>query len=111
MLKDLLMQGLTIIIQLAVLFVMGALLNYLDKKIGYEKVKKYYDLAKKAVQAAEQYYGSGKGTEKKAWVISYLNNKLGNKLSPTDIDLLLESAVHEMNLFLKNKGLESQSTQ
>ncbi|SKA99294.1 phage holin, LL-H family, partial [Caloramator quimbayensis] len=95
MLKDILMQGLTILIQLVVLFVMGALFNYLDKKIGDEKIKKYYDLAKKAVQAAEQYFGAGKGVEKKAWVTSYLKQKFGDKLSPVDIDLLLESAVHE----------------
>lgn len=106
MLKDLLMQGLTVLMQLIVLFVMGALFNYLNKKIGNEKLKKYYDWVKKAVQAAEQYYGAGKGTEKKDWVINYLNKKFGNKLSQADIDLLLESAVHEMNLFLKNKGLE-----
>ncbi|QCX32439.1 phage holin [Caloramator sp. E03] len=106
MLKDLLMQGLTIIIQLVVLFVMGALFNYLNKKIGNEKVKKYYDLAKKAVQAAEQYFGAGCGKDKKAWVLSYLKNKTKGKLSIIDIDLLIESAVHEMNLFLKNKGLE-----
>lgn len=110
MLKDLIMQGLIALVQIVVLIALGALIDFLAKKIGNENVKKYYDLVKKGVQAAEQVYGAGQGEEKKAWVLEYLSKALGKKLSADDLNMLLESAVHEMNLVLKNKGLETAKT-
>lgn len=77
---------------------------------GNENVKKYYDLVKKGVQAAEQTYGPGVGEEKKAWILEYLTKAIGKKLSADDLNILIESAVHEMNLVLKNKGLEDATT-
>ena len=46
-----------------------------------------------AVTAAEQIYvGSGRGAEKKAHVMSYLNSK-GITFDPESIDLMIEAAV------------------
>lgn len=110
MYKELIIQGLTVLIQLAVLFIMGALFNFLNKKIGNEKVQKCYGWVKQAVQAAEQIYkGTGQGEEKKAWVLEYLTKAFGKRLSADDLNILLESAVHEMNLVLKQQGLEPPS--
>lgn len=109
MLKELIMQGLVVLTQIIVLVALGALIDFLTKKIGNEKVKKYYDLVKKGVQAAEQAYGKGQGEEKKAWVLEYLTKALGKKLPADDLNTLLESAVYEMNLVLKGTGLESDT--
>ncbi len=105
--KELIMQGLTVLVQIVVLYVLGVIIAYAQKKLGAEKTQKYYDVIKKAVQAAEQAYGAGQGAEKKAWVLEYLSKALGKKLSVDDLNMLLESAVHEMNLVLKNKGLDA----
>ena len=51
---------------------------------------------KVAVEAAEMIYnGAGRGAEKKAYVLEYLNSK-GYKLDSDTIDKLIESAVLEL---------------
>lgn len=50
-----------------------------------------------AVQAAEQLYkGAGKGEEKKAYVLDYLNKK-GFTIDTESIDKMIEAAVLEIN--------------
>ncbi len=50
-----------------------------------------------AVSAAEQLYkGSGRGNEKKAYVLEWLN-KHGVTMDETKLDALIEAAVHELN--------------
>ena len=50
-----------------------------------------------AVQAAEQLYkGAGKGEEKKAYVLDYLNKK-GFTIDAESIDKMIEAAVLEIN--------------
>ena len=49
-----------------------------------------------AVAAAEQIYiGSGRGGEKKAHVLAYLNSK-GITFDPESVDLMIEAAVYEL---------------
>lgn len=50
-----------------------------------------------AVSAAEQMYkGSGRGEEKKAFVLEWLN-KHGVTVDEAKLDTLIEAAVHELN--------------
>lgn len=53
-----------------------------------------------AVEAAEQLYnGSGRGAEKKAFVVEFLANK-GFKLDPDSLDALIEAAVFDLPEYL-----------
>ena len=51
-----------------------------------------------AVTAAEQLYkGSGRGAEKKKYVLEWLAQR-NIKVDETEINAMIESAVHEMNI-------------
>jgi len=104
--RDLIMTILTAGIQLVVIVVLGYLIDYLSAKIGIEKMKRYYEIAKTFVQAVEQKIGAGKGPDKKAEVFNLLKKVIGNKLTDEEIDKLIEAAVFEMNLVLKQKGIQ-----
>lgn len=104
--RDLIMTILTAGIQLLIMLVMGYVINYLNTKIGTEKMKKYYEMAKTFVKAVEQEFGSGNGADKKAEVFSMLKQLIGNKLTDDEINKLIEAAVFEMNYILKLKGFE-----
>jgi hypothetical protein len=57
-----------------------------------------------AVNAAEQIFSqSGYGQFKKDYVVSFLE-KQGLKICPSQLDVLIEAAVHEMN---KNIGVKA----
>ena len=72
------------------------LIPWLKNKLDADKFEKIQAWTKVAVQAAEMIYiGVGRGEEKKAYVIQYLNEK-GFKLDTATIDALIESAVHEL---------------
>lgn len=103
--KDLIMTILTAGIQLIIMVALGYAINYLNTKIGAEKTKKYYELAKTFVRAVEQEFGSGNGADKKAEVFNMLKQLVGNKLTDDEINKLIEAAVFEMNYILKLKGL------
>ncbi|MGB9680305.1 MAG: phage holin [Thermoanaerobacteraceae bacterium] len=103
--NNLIMQILTAGVQLIIMVVLGYAIDYLRTKIGLDKMKKYYELAKTFVYAIEQEFGSGNGLEKKAEVINLLRKALGNKLSDEEIDKLIEAAVFEMNYILNLKGI------
>ncbi|MDK2794383.1 MAG: hypothetical protein PWP75_1012 [Caldanaerobacter sp.] len=49
--KELIMTILTAGIQLLVMVVLGYLIDYLSTKIGMEKLKRYYEIARAFVQA------------------------------------------------------------
>jgi hypothetical protein len=60
-----------------------------------------------AVNAVEQSMEDAKNEEKKQAVMAYIAKKFGDKISPDDVDKIIECAVHEMNLQLeKNKPEE-----
>ena len=68
----------------------------LKEKEDAEKFEKIKAWTKVAVEAAEMIYnGAGRGAEKKAYVLEYLNSK-GYKLDSDTIDKLIESAVLEL---------------
>ena len=59
----------------------------------FEKIKMYVSIA---VKAAEQIYvGNGRGTEKKQYVVEYLE-KLGLKIGAETLDKLIEAAVFDL---------------
>lgn len=96
------MTDLTPIIFAALTLIMAVittfLIPYLKTKIDSNKFEKIQTWVKVAVEAAEMIYvGTGRGEEKKAYVVQYLNSK-GYTLDADSINNLIESAV----LALKN---------
>jgi LL-H family phage holin len=75
--------------------------NFLRAKIGNENLGKYATMAEQAVRAVEQVIGSGQGAVKKEAVEKYLSEKLGNKLTASEIDMLIESTVHTVTQSIK----------
>ena len=64
--------------------------------IPYLKEKKLFIWVQKAVLAAEEKYsGSGKGAEKKAYVIKFLEERFNLKLSEEELDMLIDATVRE----------------
>ena len=83
-------------ITLIVALITTFLIPWLKNKLDADKFEKVRAWTKVAVQAAEMIYnGAGRGEEKKAYVIQYLNDK-GFKLDTATIDALIESAVLEL---------------
>lgn len=84
------------VITLLVAVVTTFLIPYLKERVDAEKFEKVKAWVKVAVNAAEMIYtGVGRGEEKKAYVLDYLNQK-GYKLDSATIDNLIESAVLEL---------------
>lgn len=104
--RDLIITLLITLLQLIILIGLGYFIEFLKTKISTEKLKKYYDLIVKFVHAAEQVYGKNTGVLKKQYVINTVKKILGNKLTDDEIDRMIEAAVFEMNLVLKEKGLK-----
>lgn len=94
------MTDLTPIISAALTLIMAVittfLIPYLKTKIDANKFDKIKSWVKVAVEAAEMIYvGTGRGKEKKAYVVQYLNSK-GYTLDADSINNLIESAVLEL---------------
>ena len=94
------MTDLTPIISAALTLIMAVittfLIPYLKTKIDSNKFEKIQTWVKVAVEAAEMIYvGTGRGEEKKAYVLEFLHGK-GFTLDMTSIDNLIESAVLEL---------------
>lgn len=69
---------------------------YLKEKYSTEQLEKMKLWAKVAVEAAEMIYtGSGRGEEKKKYVLDFLNSK-GFSVDMETLENLLESAVLEL---------------
>lgn len=100
------MQILKSIVEFVALIGAGYLITYLQKKIGAENLSKYYAWVNIAVNAVEQMIGPGQGELKKQEVIKFITEKLGNKISEKDLNILIEAAVAEINKVLKDKGLQ-----
>ena len=94
------MTDLTPIISAALTLIMAVittfLIPYLKTKIDANKFDKIKSWVTAAVKAAEMIYvGTGRGEEKKAYVVQYLNSK-GYTLDADSINNLIESAVLEL---------------
>lgn len=80
-------------ITLIVAVITTFLIPYLKAKVDAEKFAKIKNWVKAAVEAAEMIYnGTGRGAEKKAYVLNYLKEK-GYTLDLDSIDNLIEFAV------------------
>ena len=84
------------VIALAGVVVSCVLIPYIKSKTTAEQQKEINAWVKIAVSAAEQIYvGSGRGEEKKAYVIKWLREH-GIKVDEAKLDALIEAAVYEL---------------
>ena len=84
------------VITLIVAVITTFLIPYLKSKVDEMKFENIKTWVKVAVEAAEMIYtGTGRGEEKKAYVLNYLNSK-GYTIDPESINNLIESAVLEL---------------
>ena len=91
------------------LLVIVALLLYIAAKKGYRN--EVYAILYNLVCRAEMHFeGSGRGAEKKAWVIKEIHAKLPAwakiLVSEADIDNLIELAVEQMKKIFAKKAQE-----
>lgn len=77
------------------------IIPYIKAKVDNEKLVKYEEWVNNAVRAAELLFiGSGKGKDKKAYVVEFLTDMFNqNKIAITEeqMTILIESAVQQMN--------------
>ena len=86
------------VVTLAAALITSFLIPFIRSKVTTEKLANIQLWVTVAVEAAEQLYsGSGRGAEKKAYVVEFLNSK-GFTLDTDSIDKLIESAVLELKL-------------
>jgi len=105
--RELIITILTSLVQLFIVLGLGYLIRFLKTKTSVEDLQRYYTLITKFVQSAEQIYGGGQGVIKKKAVLDMVRRTIGDKLTPSEIDKLIESAVFEMNLILKKEGIKN----
>lgn len=85
------------IISLVAVVITAFVVPYVKSRISQAQFDELCIWAKIAVDAAEQIYrGSGRGEEKKAYVIKFLNEK-GFKLDTDSLDALIEAYVKDIN--------------
>ncbi|MFU0782068.1 MAG: hypothetical protein ACFWT2_03010 [Thermoanaerobacterium thermosaccharolyticum] len=72
--RDLIMTILTAGLQLVILATLGYVINFLYSKIGTEKTKRYFEIAKMIVRGVEQEFGAGNGADKKAEAVNLIKN-------------------------------------
>lgn len=95
-------QVVVAILTLVISLVSVYFIPFLKSKVSAEQLETIKFWVNIAVEAAEQIYvGSGKGAEKKAYVVSFLNSK-GFTLNTDEIDTLIEGAVCELHLEQNN---------
>lgn len=89
-------QIIVAVLSLMLSLVSAFLIPYIKEKVTAEQFATTKLWVKVAVQAAEMLYvGSGRGEEKKKYVVDFLNSK-GFTLNTEEIDNLIESAVLEL---------------
>ena len=93
------------IVTLLTAIVTAFLIPYIQKKTNAAQRQTIATIVKTAVDAAEQIFsGTGLGQKKKEFVLNYLKDKgiiIDIDSVNSDIDMLIESFVYEMN---KEKG-------
>lgn len=94
-------QVVVAVLTLIISMVSAFLVPYLKTKIGAEKLENIRFWVNIAVEAAEQIYaGSGRGKEKKEYVLKFLQSK-GFTLNAEEIENIVEAAV--LNLKINKK--------
>jgi len=97
----------------AVLALIGALITaflipWIKSRTNAEKLDRIELWVTVAVEAAEQIYtGSGKGAQKKAYVLEFLNSK-GFDLDWDEIDMMIESAVFNLPAYFAIEETDSK---
>ena len=85
------------ILALVAVLITGIVIPYIRKRTTTEQQKELLAWVKIAVTAAEQIYvGSGRGPEKKMYVIDWLADR-NITVDTNKIDAIIESAVYELN--------------
>ena len=85
------------ILALVAVLITGIIIPYIRKRTTTEQQKEILAWVKIAVTAAEQIYvGSGRGPEKKMYVIDWLADR-NIAVDTNKIDAIIESAVYELN--------------
>jgi hypothetical protein len=80
------------------------LIPYIKQKVSAEKLDTVKFWVNIAVEAAEMIYtGTGRGAEKKAYVVEFLNSK-GFTLNTEEIDNIIEAAVLELKITQKEEA-------
>lgn len=96
-------EGLVKII-LAIISLLGTIVTvvlvpYIKSKTTEKQRDNIYTIVTLAVSAAEQiYFKPGEGKKKKEYVVNYLSSK-GIKLTVEDLNVFIESAVKELNIW------------
>ncbi len=99
-LTQIIVAVLTLVISLITAF----LIPYLKTKVSAEKLDTIKFWVNIAVEAAEMIYvGTGRGQEKKDYVVQFLNSK-GFTLNVAEIENLIEAAVMELKLEQKKEA-------
>lgn len=99
--KELIKYIVETVIVIILLIVTGYLIPLIKNKIGDDKFSKLAEWVKFAVLKAEQVLVAETGEKKKEYVLSFINELLQeNKINITaeQLDVLIESAVKEMNI-------------
>lgn len=97
-------QVIIAILTLALSSVSAFLIPYIKAKVSSEQLDTIKFWVNIAVEAAEQIYtGTGRGQEKKAYVVKFLNSK-GFTLNTEEIDSIIEAAVLELRLEQKKEA-------
>lgn len=99
---DRLFQIILIIIPVLCTILTAYIIPYIKAKIGTENLSKYEYWVNIAVKAAEMIWTeTGHGTDKKQYVIEFMNNMFNSKktiITEEQINLLIESAVKNMKI-------------
>lgn len=94
--KDLIMNLLLALVQLAAFGLATVALNFMISKVGNEKFKSILGYAKILIASVEQTMGPGTGVAKKAMVEAALSKKCGGKITAEEIDHIIEAMVYEI---------------
>lgn len=92
------------VIALVAAVVTAFVIPWIKSKTTAEQREEVNEWVKIAVTAAEQIYReTGKGKDKKAYVLKFLEEK-NLKIDEESVDLMIESAVKNMNEAFGNEG-------
>lgn len=89
------------VIALIAALITAFVIPWLKRKVSAEKLAEVSTWVEIAVNAAEQIYaGTGRGAEKKAYVLEFLSQK-GYTVDMAAIENMIEAAVHKLPQALK----------
>lgn len=94
---DLLLMIITLVIA-----VMGTYLtNFINQKIGSDKTKHSFEMAKQVIMYIEQFNPKLSNIDKKNLAMLKLIELTNGKITPEQADMLIEAAVYEVKKLIK----------